>query len=410
MISRAVAKYLRTYAEAECAALAGFPALAPQGVLVIPAYRETPEFAEHIARLQTPGLLVIVVINQPPGPEEPLNQALMRFFGRYPTVWRKDHLTLFSANAGALHWLVVDRFHSGLTLDPKQGVGLARKLGCDLAVALMADAADHSAWIACTDADAFLPAHYFQALASCPQDPVATVFDIEHQSAEGEAEGLVAATRLYERALRYYVDGLTWAGSPYAFPTIGSALAVRVQAYCECRGFPRKSAGEDFYLLNKLAKLGRVHWCKDVVIGVKARLSDRVPFGTGPAVEKILTLPNPRELTYYAPSTFVELRTWLRHIPSIWQQLQDQRDPLEGLPAHLPPLLREAGIDILWAHIRRQVRSPAHCETSVHHWFDAFQTLKFIRRLQESHYPALPLDQCLTLAPFYQEPFACRTS
>lgn len=403
MANRAVTKYLQAHAEPECAALVNFPPIALQQVLVIPAFRETTEFAQRIAARATSGLLVIVVINQPAGPEEPLNRELLHFFCREPVIWQNENMSLFSADEGTLHWLVVDRFSAGRTIDIKQGVGLARKVGCDLAVALMIAGAGHTSWICCTDADATLPDNYFQALESCAADTVAAVFSVEHKaSTEGDGP-IVAATRRYERALRYYVDGLAWAGSPYALPTIGSALAVRLQAYCECRGFPRKPAGEDFYLLNKLAKLGRVHWLTDVVISVKARLSDRVPFGTGPAVQKILALADPAEFTYYAPDSFVELRTWLNHIPRIWPQIHNNRDPLEGLPDYLQQILREAGIGTLWAHIQRQVSSPARCETSVHHWFDAFQTLKFIRRLQDVRYPALPLEQCVQLAPFYSD-------
>ena len=66
-------------------------------------------------------------------------------------------------------------------------------------------------------------------------------------------------SRLYEYSLRYYVAGLTYAQSPYAFHTIGSTMAVNAEHYASVRGFPRREAGEDFYLLNKLAKVGSVH-------------------------------------------------------------------------------------------------------------------------------------------------------
>ncbi len=66
------------------------------------------------------------------------------------------------------------------------------------------------------------------------------------------------ATQLYELSLRYYVAGMKFARSPYAFHTIGSSMAVSPVHYARVRGFPKREAGEDFYLLNKLAKLGSV--------------------------------------------------------------------------------------------------------------------------------------------------------
>ncbi len=55
----------------------------------------------------------------------------------------------------------------------------------------------------------------------------------------------------------------------------GSSLGVLAPAYAEVRGFPRRQAGEDFYLLDKLAKTvnaGR----ERLSIGV-ARVRDSAP-------------------------------------------------------------------------------------------------------------------------------------
>ena len=48
---------------------------------------------------------------------------------------------------------------------------------------------------------------------------------------------------------------MKYARSPYAFHTIGSTMAVSANHYAKVRGFPKREAGEDFYLLNKLAKV-----------------------------------------------------------------------------------------------------------------------------------------------------------
>lgn len=402
-MNKAIAKYLRLYAEPECAALENFPPISPQHYLVIPCYGETPDFAQRLATsaLGSCGVLVIVVINQPPGVQEPLNSQLLNYFQQHTLLWKKDHLSLFGANNEKLHWLVVDRFGPALEIDLKQGVGLARKLGCDIAAFLMTKNLAEQRWICTTDADAILPDDYFIALESIPADASAAVFSVEHITTTGDNNAVFNATKIYECALQYYVDGLAWAGSPYAFPTIGSALAVSLQAYCECRGFPRRAGGEDFYLLNKLAKLGTVSWFKTPTIRLMSRISNRTPFGTGPAVKKILELEHPDDFSYYAPQVFADLRIWLQHIPAIWPNLQAGKHPLENLPPHLQGILADAGVDHLFVHLRRQIDNPLQCARAVHHWFDAFQTLKFIRRLQELHYPAKPLKACLHNAPFY---------
>ena len=69
--------------------------------------------------------------------------------------------------------------------------------------------------------------------------------------------------------------GLGFAGSPYAYHSVGSTLAVRAEAYAIVRGVPKRAAGEDFYLLDKLAKVTpiRVLTGEPVAIslGVRAR-------------------------------------------------------------------------------------------------------------------------------------------
>lgn len=403
---KSIAKYLDRYAEAETQALETFPGIAIDNILVVPFYRETTAFPQRfvagdLCRTQT---LVIAVINQPPGPEEPQNRALADFFLQREVIWRNDNLTLCRENIEGLHWLVVDRFSAGNTIDSQYGVGLARKLGCDLAAALVARGRCNSEWIYTTDADAHLPTNYFSAQSTLgSSEASAAVFATKHISPGGNTD-VYRATQLYERALDYYVCGLHWAGSPYAFPTIGSAVAIRAKAYCEARGFPKKAGGEDFYLLNKLAKLGAVSYIREIQIAIESRVSTRVPFGTGPAVEKILALANPDEhFTYYAPKVFLALRQWISHIPNIWGCIQQQENPLANLPDFIQNALNQANIDELWGHIERQIKTAGECERAIHHWFDAFQTLKFIRRLQDSCYPALPLKTCLEQAPFMQE-------
>ena len=117
---------------------------------------------------------------------------------------------------------------------------------------------------------------------------------------------------------------MKYARSPYAFHTIGSTMAVNAFHYAKVRGFPRRQAGEDFYLLNKLAKVGAIRQLSEETecesIDIAARLSDRVPFGTGAATGKIMELEDPaREYLFYHPAVFGLLRGWLGSLGTFWQ-------------------------------------------------------------------------------------------
>lgn len=395
-------KYLSRYAETEAnLALDIVPAATYQHVLVIPCFSETTAFLKRLLNgpLGLTSALVIVVINQNHDHSEPLNETLLQYFAQFPLLWQQQHLSLRSSpidSTSNLHWLVVNRCHNQLHLPKKQGVGLARKIGCDIALALIAQHHIISPWVHSSDADAHLPADYFDL----PKDEhVAAVYQFAHIQA-CSSEAIWQATQRYETALRYYIAGLRWAGSPYTQQPIGSLLAFKAEAYCAARGFPKRSAGEDFYLLNKLCKLGPVYNPK-AQVQLEARVSERVPFGTGPAVKAIAALEDPEsQYLYYAPETFVALKQWLDRLPEVWPRLQQGTLPLADLPQPVQNALLDAGVEKLWPHLLQQARDNEAGTRMLHNWFDAFQTLKFIRRLQNQCYPERPLSLSLKLAPF----------
>ena len=104
------------------------------------------------------------------------------------------------------------------------------------------------------DADARLPSDYFSRL---PRQRVAAV-SWPYCHGPGDTPAETDACERYELHLHHYVLGLAWAGSPYAFHTLGSCISVHVEHYAQVGGVPRRNGAEDFYLLNKLAKTGAV--------------------------------------------------------------------------------------------------------------------------------------------------------
>jgi hypothetical protein len=84
--------------------------------------------------------------------------------------------------------------------------------------------------------------------------------------------------------LRYYNQLLKYSGHPYAFHTVGSSMVVRSGVYQKQGGMNKRKAGEDFYFLQKLIQLGNFGEIKKAHVYPSARISDRVPFGTGRAM------------------------------------------------------------------------------------------------------------------------------
>ncbi|WP_085299767.1 glycosyltransferase family protein [Cognaticolwellia mytili] len=416
-LEKTCSKYLAHYAEQEVASLVSFPKQFDyQHVLVIPAFQESVQFIERFiaSSLAEQQCLLIVVVNQPDsdfGQQHSQVQVDLErdILALGLMLWQQDNLRLVSLVNSSINpqsnsaVLLVNRYTQPIPAE--QGVGLARKIGADLAADLFLRGRIVSPWIHSSDADAHLPDNYFSAHSTEniavthlveAKIAVATCCNFYHHS---EQPKIHQANKLYETALRYYVAGLHFAQSPYAYFTIGSILSFDIYAYCQVRGFPKRSAGEDFYLLNKLAKLGTVLYIPEVTIKLDARPSERVPFGTGPAVKSIITLTEQaRDYTYYNPKVFIELKTCLLAFDSLWQYRDEPQIWLKFLPTITQQALENIGV--LSFITKQQKASKAQFDKQLIVWFDSFKTLKFIHALRELGLNNIPLEQALAKAPF----------
>ena len=415
-------KYIDRYAEAEVRQCRSLPGVY-DNVLCIPAFAEDQHFLDSVFQEQFASkILAIVVVNSSANAES----AKIKQTQSMTTYLKKNYQEINCISdtvhllEGPEYWdiLLIERCQPGFFLEENAGVGLARKIACDIACELIDNGKILSPWIHSTDADASLPNDYFKAINLLdPQTDSAGVYPFLHTISEDP--GILQAQKLYDLSLRYYVDGLTWAGSDWAFHTVGSTLVVNARHYAQVRGFPKRNAGEDFYLLNKLAKTGHIVSLDTSPISLHTRISDRVPFGTGPALGKILELADPSgEFLNYHPTCFVYLKCWLALKSAFWanniksltpenlsdiEKLISQNNEFVAIDSHvLMDCLRALGIEQALEHAASHSTSGKIFEKHLNNWFDSFQTLKFIHWLRNNHYPSLPLSkiQAFTDLPF----------
>lgn len=413
-------KYLQRYAEPESAALDGLPEHAAwRNVMVIPACNESPALLRPPPRCDGRSLMILVINetgNARPNVSSNNRALAAAVQERFAPLWQSatdPGLTLWRDGPGGRDLLLVDRFSQGRQIPAGGGVGTARKIGADVALGLVHRRRIDSGWIHCTDADVRLPETYFQrsnAPGLSASKYSALVYPFRHSDDPGNPEGreVVMATQLYELSLRYYVAGMKFARSPYAFHTIGSTMAVSAPYYAKVRGFPKREAGEDFYLLNKLAKVAPVLELDagedNEVIQIESRRSDRVPFGTGAAVNKITAYADPvDEFRFYDPAVFSLLKIWLQSFPALWHagsaeldisiyqdQAPDHRGQvLQSLVAGLRAMKTEQALE----HALRQSSSLEQFTRQLHTWFDALRTLKLIHFLRDRYLPSVAYSE-----------------
>jgi hypothetical protein len=385
--------------------------------LVVPAYDESDDLIRALQSVP-PGpdgdVLVILVVNAPPEAAawvhdrngEVLDRLRKKYGIEQATIDAATPARVFRFRAGSI--LHIDRASPGHFLPKGQGVGWARKIGFDIALGLHQAKRLASPWIHSTDADVLLPRDYFDRASSPNYPPAAAlVYPFAHR---GEDDIMLArAIQLYEIALRYYVLGLTWAGSPYAHHTIGSTLAIDALAYAKVRGVPKRTAAEDFYLLGKVAKVGRVLSLAGMPIALSGRVSRRVPFGTGPAVERIA---RDDHFTLYHPHIFAHLAVWLGALaelahtdgPGALATSIAARCRKRSLdPSVLLELASHPTTESALAAARRHSKSRTTFALHIATWFDAFRTLKLVHTLEARGLTPRPWLEALREAPFARE-------
>jgi hypothetical protein len=417
-MKKVVGKYLLGHAEPQIEALSGLPqSVRYEQVLVIPACNESADFLQRLPPSGGRKLLVLV-INQDANAAPSVratNEALASAArSSADTIWvagEQTKMELLRSSDQPWDFLLLDCFSPGRELPIDGGVGQARKLGADLALTLIDRGQINSPWIHNTDADTELPATYFRSGQDQCQDAAAVLFPFQHRCNRETEVG--RATLLYEFSLRYYVAALDWSGSPYAFQTVGSSFAVHAARYAQVRGFPKRAAAEDFYMLNKLAKVADIVDLDCAPIIIHARTSDRVPFGTGAAVAQMLNMQDAfKEYTFYDPRVFACLRASLATLEILWELGSVSSTSLvQGIQSlDPPPLPAEQLADALCSlgllraleHGFRQSANLQQFERQMHAWFDAFRTLKLIHHLRDEYFPSVPLAQ-LGSKPIYQQ-------
>ena len=417
--AKAVRKYLAAHAEPEIRLSEMFENT-PQRyghVLAIPASGEGVELVQALSSIPKAPLgpvLTILVVNaasDAPDWVHRTNAQTLQGFARERATAKtlSPNAELYEHARGDL--LVVDRATTPNQFPPGQGVGLARKIGVDLALALISSDRVASPWIHVSDADVVFPDDYFhQVLEHTDPQTGALLYRFRHRP--GDDPRSYEAALQYEATLRYYVTGLGFAGSKYAFHSIGSTLALRAGAYAQVRGFPRRVAAEDFYLLNKIAKVGRVRSLPGAPLELSSRVSHRVPFGTGAAIARMLENPALERTTYH-PALFHHLRAWLDTLEAAIAQSRSMQDAPVALAARVreragrdsivDPEMLVAALESTGA-LRAAADALAAPERTVrrrvHDGFDGFRTLKLLHALRDSGLPDLPLGDALDRASF----------
>ncbi|MCM8533514.1 MAG: glycosyltransferase [Lentisphaeraceae bacterium] len=346
-----------------------------KGAIALPSYNESETLPEVLASLcnNDPKLidetLIIINVNNRLNSDANDNQKTLAFLKSYESPLQ-------------LAWL--DATDKPLAYPDKFGVGLARHQACTATLHFLSDQSP----IISLDGDSPVNTSYLENIYKHFQNPKhqAAHVNFQHRFVTGSEEEM--AIRLYDKHLHQHRAGLEKANSPHAWYAIGSTIVCTKKAYVKSGGYnPRRMAGEDFYLLQQLSKTGnKISIIEDAWVYPSNRQSDRVPFGTGKAVNEIV---EEGHWHTYAPECYDELG---KLIQTIEQNLNmPAEDILTKLSLDTQQFLQERKFTETWPKLQKNSKGEKMLRQRFHEWLDAFQTLKLIHFLTEKNYPKIPV-------------------
>ena len=351
-------------------------------VVVIPALGEFPGLLDTLGDLaRCPGngdTVVIVVVN---------NRASAEASDDDIAANGQTLTALGEWDQRSLNVAWIDASSPGRELPAKEGVGLARKIGMDWGLQILAMQGKLQAPLICLDGDTRVDEGYLDAVHRFFEAPSrwAGVLAYAHPIVGDIAEQ--AAILCYEFFLRYHALQLSWAASPYGYHAIGSAMACTGQAYAAISGMNRRQAGEDFYFLQQLAKTGKIEAVPGTIVRPSGRASHRVPFGTGRRVQRFLD-GGEDEYRLYHPDSYGVIRDWLafagahhgRDSASLLSEAGVIHSELQGF-------LVAQNFAQAWDRMRDQAASEDALTAQFHRWFDGLRTIQCIHHLRDAVWP-----------------------
>lgn len=280
------------------------------------------------------------------------------------------------------------------------GVGMARKRGMDEGLWRFNQTGNSDGVIISLDADTLVEPNYLTAIEhffAKNKGYAGTTISFSHQT-QGLSERQKRGIALYEKYLSYYKTALEYTGFPHAMYTVGSAFAVSAWAYLKRGGMTRRKAGEDFYFLTNLTQSGKVGEITETTVHPSARISDRVPFGTGIAMKQWMCEQDDLNFTYDIQA-FCDLKDFFSKTGSLYRiSRSDYQKILFTLAPALNQFLESDQFFDKIDELGANCSTPDIFRERFYQIFNAFKVMKYLNFSRDTHYPQRRLDEvCVEL-------------
>lgn len=369
-------KYLKRCNPSVFSLLNSSDKMAADIVVTIPAFNE-PEIESCILNLcdcEAPKISILLLVLFNSGERASEKEVEVNRAG-------KRRLEQLMGEGRVPHWLQLVVGNVENVKHKKAGVGYARKVLMDNAVRFLNERDNSDGLMVSLDADCRVSKNYFMVLESYLKDTKTPFYTHYFEHPLDQDLSLNRGIIAYELHLRYYVEALRSIGFPYAFHTVGSAFSVRAYAYVKQGGMNDRKAGEDFYFLQKLTPLGEPKAINDLTVYPGVRLSDRVPFGTGPMLKKWEEGSANLDLSYPIEA-FKPIGLFFKHLDDFYTEVWS----MDLLPPLMRVFLEEREEIEKLNQLRQNCSTLKVFRRRFFHLFDAFWILKCLNFFVDQGY------------------------
>jgi hypothetical protein len=361
--------------------------------VIIPSYKEPDLFnAIHsLASCDTlEGLVeIIIIINYS---DQDQTEIINNSRRTYQEI--SDWIKSFSSEKILIHPILIERIPEKIA-----GVGTARKIGMDEALWRFHLLNKKDGIIVNFDADAVCTPDYLKAIEEYFKknfdSPGASIY-YEHKT-EGDAfpEKVYRSIIKYELYLRYYILALRYSHMPWSYHTLGSSFAVKALDYMKQGGMNRRKAGEDFYFLHKIIPLGNYGEINSTCITLSPRPSDRVPFGTGAAVNRLIE-DDCDDYYVYNVQSFIDLLEFNNAIPRFFKASDNVISNLtDSIPVSVLDYLRSQNYLEKIREINENCTTLDSFMRRFYSWINGFWVLKWLNTIHADTYKKESVRTCV---------------
>jgi len=275
------------------------------------------------------------------------------------------------------------------------GVGLARKAGMDEAAKRFNIIDRPDGVIVNLDADCTVQDNYFitleNELLNRKERKGCSIYFEHPVSGDRFPDKVYDSVYQYELHLRYYFQALSYTGFPNVFHTVGSSIAVKCLSYIKVGGMNRRQAGEDFYFVQKLVPAGGYFSLNSTTVYPSARSSERVPFGTGAAVGKMM-IKNEKQFMTYNILAFRDLYVFFGMSEKFFYSKQDELLNLfHSFPESLKIFLEEEEWVSKISEIRNNTSGLSSFRKRFFEWFNMFKVVKYLNFSHKTTFEKIPV-------------------